>query len=82
MTIGVKKIQAAFLALVCLFIFLPVKIFAQIDIENAWFTNGLPGGHHIVFDIEIDSKFPDTLYVATIPGTIFRSLNRGGTWAE
>ncbi len=33
-------------------------------------------------DIAIDPQFPDTVYAGTLPGTVFRSLDRGGSWTE
>lgn len=48
---------------------------------NEW-VQGTLTGTHSVLDLKINPLRPDTLYAATLPGTVFRSANRGATWAE
>ncbi|MCZ6635257.1 MAG: FG-GAP-like repeat-containing protein [bacterium] len=55
--------------------------FGQSDTTNVWFSNG-PSGLHDVRTLVVHPQFTDTLYAGTLPGTIFRSLNRGNTWTE
>jgi len=35
-----------------------------------------------VLDLVVDPLSPDTLYAATLPGTVFRSLDQASTWTE
>ncbi|MBB31398.1 MAG: hypothetical protein CME25_21130 [Gemmatimonadetes bacterium] len=44
-------------------------------------SNG-PTGQVVVQDVVIDPIYTDTLYAGTMPGTVYRSLNRGGSWLE
>jgi len=55
---------------------------AQIGTPNVWNSTALPAGPHNVMEIEVDPLFPDTVYVSTIPGTIFRSFDQTATWTQ
>jgi photosystem II stability/assembly factor-like uncharacterized protein len=54
---------------------------AAAQTDNTWVSGG-PAGQTLVRDIVIDPVYPDTVYAATSPGTIYRSLDRGGTWTQ
>jgi photosystem II stability/assembly factor-like uncharacterized protein len=79
---GVVPNRGVFRAAVFLFLlFYAVPSNAQVDTTNVWFSNG-PTGQVFINQIVIDPQSPDTLYAGTLPGTVFRSLNRGGSWTE
>ena len=74
-----RKMRCALLVFLGLLTVAPVRSFGQVDTTNVWFSNG-PEGLDAVLDLAIDPQFPGTLFAATRPGPVYRSLNHGAVW--